>query len=236
MKDLEAREAQASELRRTSSHKDHEIELLKSKNQKLEEKINAILAQESQKIGQTLNRNQALEKENLDLYTSRTTLEENVRDLTSKINHYKYCEIGIFLLNSFLNRNLYEAQEKHQLLSKKNISVLEQENLKLTNQLNEIKRNHIAEINQKSEEVTILGFRVEEYTNTINTLREELQLKDNRIRELGSNDALEEARSEIRRLENVQQEVQERLATTVIFSSENYPLFILSYRTVNLKE
>ena len=99
MKDLEAREAQSNELRRTSSHKDHEIELLKSKNQKLEEKINAILAQESQKIAQTLNRNQALEKENLELYTSRTTLEENVRDLTSKINHYKFIiDLFIFLI------------------------------------------------------------------------------------------------------------------------------------------
>jgi len=186
-------------LRRTSSHKEHEIELLKSKNQKLEEKINAILSQESQKIGQTLNRNQTLEKENLELYTLRTTLEENVRDLTSKINHYK---------------NLYEAQEKHQILSKKNISRLEEENLKLTNEVTEIKKRHIAEINSKSEEVTILGFRVEEYTNTINTLREELELKENRIRELGSNDALEEARNEIRRLEGVQQQVQERLAST----------------------
>jgi len=223
VKDLEAREAQSTELRRTSGHKEHEIELLKSKNQKLEEKINAILAQESQKIGQTLNRNQALEKENLDLYTSRTTLEENVRDLTSKINHYKYMRNYLLKLNPFPYRNLYEAQEKHQLLSKKNINVLEQENLKLTNELNEIKKKHIAEINQKSEEVTILGFRVEEYTNTINTLREELQLKDNRIRELGSNDALEEARNEIRRLENVQQEVQERLSATVIVVS-NLPL------------
>ena len=81
-------------------------------------------------------------------------------------------------------RNLNDAHEKHQTISKKNVAKLEEQIEKLTKDFNELKKKNISDINAKNEEITVLGFRVEEYTNTIETLRAELTLKDNRIKEL----------------------------------------------------
>jgi len=86
---LEAKDVEAIELRRNYSEKDYEIQLLKAKNDKLEEKIKSVLSGESQKISQILNRNQALEKENLELHTMRVGLEENLREITLQVNHFK---------------------------------------------------------------------------------------------------------------------------------------------------
>ena len=87
---LEAKDVEAIELRRNYGEKDYEIQLLKAKNDKLEEKIKQVLSGESQKIGEILNRNQVLEKENLELYSMRAGLEEKLREVSSQVNHLKY--------------------------------------------------------------------------------------------------------------------------------------------------
>ena len=77
-----------------------------------------------------------------------------------------------------------DAHEKHQAISKKNVATLEQQIETLTKELTEIKRKNLSDISAKTEEVTRLTFKVEEYASTIETLKAEMTLKDNRIKEL----------------------------------------------------
>jgi len=79
---------------------------------------------------------------------------------------------------------LNDAHEKHQAISKKNVATLEQQIETLTKELTEIKRKNLSDISAKTEEVTRLTFKVEEYASTIETLKAEMTLKDNRIKEL----------------------------------------------------
>ncbi len=116
-------------------------------------------------------------------------------------------------------RNLNEAFEKHQAINKKNTLGLEEQIEKLTKELNSFKKKSISDLNLKSEEVVRLGFRVEELTNTIETLKTDITVKDSRIKELSTNQALDQARNQIKELENIKYNLQEELSGVVKLAS-----------------
>lgn len=114
------------------------------------------------------------------------------------------------------------------MLSKKNFGKLEEQIEKLTNELNEHRRKSLADMNAKNEENTALNFRVEEYRNNIEILKQELEQKQQLIKQLGilnysnrsvnvigNNTAMEELRKKLRTIEDREQaqkyEIEEKV-------------------------
>ena len=84
-----------------------------------------------------------------------------------------------------ITRNLNEAHEKHQELTKKNIGKLEEQIRKSNESVNEVKLKNITEISTKNEEIILLKFKLDEQSTSIEVLQKQLEQKEKLVRDLG---------------------------------------------------